>query len=425
MKSVLDRIRESRYCFLLEIVTTSDSVKVYKVIYSNSEFTDVRIVCLLEEDIKYLTDINSVIKNFYLDDDYLRGEYFMEVNSLATAEELLYHEEFVIEPLEDNPMSLFAFLYKAYNCAMYVDPDCLEKNDNGDLMLGDLGYSHFTNINFSQSTMTCYFNMLNKEGLCNYNVVVYNEDTKTLEFKPFYYLIKPEDFDSDLKQSSEVKGTVHTRDGEEYLLAYVKFLSIYDGKPVVISKDLLNVGCYMHNMYSNSVTTLDAVINFFTDNQDSNVAWAGGTGSHKNDCSVLLESTAFYVTKKSANEIVKSIWDNYVEPLRDSNTLTEESAKEALEEILSAQLSPELLKVRALAAQVLMSSTLITDVISNAVYYRRVCREQRAKVGTYLYYVRCNAFLSKTRIIAWGDNVLRSNFTKACTIVKEGRYYGE
>lgn len=425
MNKILESIKNSNYCFLLEIIETIDNDKAYKVIYSNDDFTNIKLVCITQCDIEQLTYAENLIKNFYLDQDYLLGEDFISIKSQSTLQELLYKEGSVIENLSENNLSFFAFLHYVYGKAIFTDLKSLNQDKDGNYCIGDFGCTNFSNINFSKSTMTCYFHIFTEEGLKNCNLVVFNEKTKILEFKPFDYLIKPEDFTDILKASSEVIGTAIARDGTKYLVAHVAFLSIYDNKPLVVSKDLINVAAYIQQLNSNFVSVLDAIVEFIAGKEESHVEWVGGNTSHKTDCAVILESTAINITRKRAYDIVSNIWENYALPVLQGGNLSNEAVHAAVTEIVKQPLSSELLKARSLAAQILMSSTEYTDILNNAIYYRKMYRELNAKAGTYLYYVRCNAFLSKTSLIPWGDNVLRSNFTKAQTLVKEESYYGE
>ena len=155
-----------RYCYLSKIYeSSSGESKLYECVLCDETFSDIAIYRVDLDTLKGLANDHKLIKNFVIEDGYLRCENTTRqlLNNLIESSKGKY-----IRKRDTKLYSFYDFVRNGIKTECYfVHPDYALADNS----LDGIGFSHFKNIRVSESTMSVYCNILTEEGLKHLSLI--------------------------------------------------------------------------------------------------------------------------------------------------------------------------------------------------------------------------------------------------------------
>lgn len=427
INSIVSDIQEySTICLLNSIVQTLDG-ELYLLIYTTEELQMLESVYVNKETLTCIPK-KGLLTNFLVKDDFLRCDNLPKIKVNMKSDDLLGKKNSMSFRYNSEDVSFFSFLSNASNF-IYVDETALEPNEDVELAkykLGVHGYTSFTNLKFSETTMTAYLHVITQNGLENRNIVFLN-DRNYLQVNEFIVGVKgltpnfPE-------ACAEYFGDAVNSEGEILNLYRIKMLSLYDDVSFAVDTNLINLCCYKSLCLKNALNMLDVIINSIVKQDSDTLKWSGGTNSHKSDFGVLFKSSGESFSKNRCEHLLDTVMKGYVVPAMvscDVDTPKEEIYTKVLSELMNSGVTVEEKYLRKIIANIMILSSDKESILANACKYRKQFQSEKFTFDKFLYWIRCYLYLNKRRITMPGNPLIYSNFINAHTLVTEGTYYGE
>lgn len=406
------------YCYLNQVwVDDNDNGLLYELVFSDKNFRDVYFKRVNKESLISTRNENKYEYNFKFKDDYLccPDVKRLKINNIIMESK---DKEIRVNSVGDD-FNLYAFLTEAIdNGYIFVSDEFIQEHS-----LQGLGYTGMHNIRFSRTTMSVYVQIINVEGIHN-EMIVSLEGTR-LVFHPFYVAVpinKKLSYGAVKKSSCNIEHV-------PYDIYYVDFLSLYT-KDDYIAYGLINRACAISAQCLNMCKILDTFIEAVrcvTENGviPSQIAWAGGSSSHKSSFGVLFKSSIKILSNKEVADIVNKAVNHFLPMLDKYNFETLEDKIKMANHIISITSLPTITKWYYFTLlKVILNANTMAEQLSVAIETKKACKTQMLFCDVYMYRIRSYSYLNCVSLV----NLMRPVITDLSGIyteVKEGLYYGD
>ena len=394
-----------RYCYLNKIYENSvGESKLYECVLCDETFSDVAIYRVDIEELKGLANDASLVKNFAIEDGYLKCENAKRqmLNNLIESSKGKY-----IRKRDTKLYSFYDFVRDGIKSGYYfVHPDyALDGN-----VLDGIGFSHFRNLKVSESTMSVYCNILTEDGLKHLNFI-YLQDKKLVLNNLFVAvpagstLIPPGKI-----ATAEAMGSI-TINHADFQLFSVVGLSIYN-PGMIITDSLINKASVEYAKAKNVNNLLSDYSETFSKQKIDGVKWAGKNGSHAAPYFVGYTAMMLMPTRAERTAILQAVLD-LVSGSGSSDPMP------LIETIKGWNCEP-IKKFMAVNLFILIWGAESIDAALAKVWKRMdQCKLIMLYSSLYLYSVRATAFMTNTRFANPVNPYIIGSEEKIQTLAKE------
>lgn len=398
----------SEMCYLDKVFKdTNGKIKLYQLTLSDSLFRDIREVVVGEEGLlKYLNN-KGFIKDFQLEEGYLKCDPKDTLLATSVIESQLSEEK---SKNVEQENSFYRFLDYA------IENDCILLDDSlidCDKYTG-LAFTKFKNIRFSQSTMSVYFIINTPEGIANKHIV-YLEDG-ALKFYHFYFGVPAGK--ATYKNATYVKDIVINN--ELYYVYQIGELGLYPME-VCTSSSLINKACTAREIQQailDTVKDYSTILNNTLGEKGSTVEWAGGNGSYESQYGIIFKNSLKRPTKNRRNELIQDVFQNFLGIYPDY-----QNAFSAVNN------SPYYSLCEKAALKILLfisySGKSPVECLSVAKSVREKFAKEMMYTSMFLYKIRVGCYIQHIRLVDRTQPYLVGSEYDTVTTVEAGYYYGD
>lgn len=399
------------YCYLQSVFRDeSGTAKAYELVRSDKYFREISNYLASE---KGLRDIRSSLEaqfNYSFKDEYLLCRPLKEsaVNNL-----IMGNLDKVIYQWGESGSTIYDLLSEGIGKRFMVLADRYAVPGS---VVDGKGATLFSNIRFSASTMSVYFNILTDNGLENKHLICM-EDYR-LAMRPFYFAV-PEDEALELREYKGQPGLGDiTINNLVYTLYYADELLIYDME-VLTPTSLVNKASIEVAKTQNAVNILnDYREGLFRalNGEQKKVEWAGGTGSYESSYGVFYKADIDILSARKRGEIMKIILGWVAEG-------SFRSPEELYERLLALPLAYEE-KISGIALlNVVTHVSSVEDALFLSDKAIQCHKVMNAYANIFLYRVRSKVYFTKIGIVPVLNPVFTGSGEAISTIAKEVFYY--
>lgn len=319
----IEEIKKYKYCYLNNIYKGENNIHVFELLLADSYFTKFAMYLTNGGELRQILGCNELVKDFSIVDGVLK---FSNTNILPLYDGIK-EDLFKVRDISPEKKTLFdLFRQGALNNYIILEDSVVKENDNS--YVGS-AFTKFTNIRFSNTTMSIYAKMVTEEGL--YNKMLVTMKNGYLNASQFYFgvpIVKQnsdkgleQNSDKDLEQSttsgiktmslfgdskiSDVKffGEEYcktmTINGDDYKIYYLR-MCLLATKTAIINP-FINKAASMCVKFTNICNALE----FFISEQYSWIypdqkkkEWIGGDSNYNDGVGVYFNSSRKTITKK-------------------------------------------------------------------------------------------------------------------------------
>lgn len=384
------------YCFLNCVHVTQDDISVvYEIVQSTKQFNNVRISWVDLNGLKELAQKDGFIRDFRFEDGFLRCSSNVPRVRIFGEIETACREHIVKTDLTESPRdTIFTMLWQGVGNNFCFVPDDLAEVD---VYIGD-GITPFSNVKFSQSSMSIYFREI-LNGTIKNKYLVKSEGT-IFKFVPFYFIV-PEDYKEPISGKFVKRLRVNNTG---FLLYYADKLSLIE--PIkTLPAVLFNKAVCLRARLKSAITLLNGLIEPYN---GSKLKWVGeNSKEHK------LRMMEF---KSSYTEIPKSAVNELLDVIKPLIRKTFQESKEAI----NMQSSDVVFRFAAqMVASTLHNSETTADLISNC---RAVIKQLSIEIfyiDLYLYRIQSFAFKTDNNLFKYSKKCFYGSNEPGFTLVEE------
>lgn len=405
-------------CYLTkEYVENNKKTVAYELIMSDKHFRNVFYYVADAESLKELRKTLKAHFNFAFADGYLRCNGITQVPSNNLVEGAINKK---IAPPDADYGTIYDLLQEGIDKKFMVVYD--EFAIDGGTLDG-IGATCFSNIKFSASTMSVYFNIMTDRGLVNKHVICMEEFV--LKLKPFYFAVpvgeKPAVFD---RKAIEIEPAGFlTINNCSYNLYYVKNISIYDFSTYACG-EMINKASVVVAKAKNAINILDdyrriicKALNRNTYDDDAKIPWAGGSGSHKSAFGVFYKATLENLSQRERSIVINIVLNDIVAKYKGHTSI---------QEMISELWKPPLSYAEKMAGGALLNVVSRASTLEESVLLTGKAIEQHRLnyvfSNLYLYKIRSRVYLKKDGFATPFNCMLVGSDEPISTIAKEVFY---
>lgn len=411
------------YCFLNAVyVDDFDVAKVYEVVFSDADF---REIGLLRVEQGAMRELCSAVANvdFSFDSGFLKcNPHVARLRITSVVMDgmgVLINENHSIH-------SLYGLLYEGQKNGFYVVNDDYAESvlstgngfDDGDSAGPFCFMTHFRNIRFSQSSMSVYVQMRNKDGCYNRMLVV--PDNGIMHMNSFYFLVPA---DNSFSQNGCKFISQVCIDKRHFSLFCAELLGIYDVDSVLSGALVNKAFCIRQRCYNAQIALKDLSQSIWRslsgDEDKESLPWVGGSKSYADGYGVTFDSSIKLLKRSDRLELQEYVIQKVIREhmsFAEFKQLTAESRMNILQryvcmcmaavfEYASCSESIDLLE----AANQMINGQKDSVFICDLFLYR---------IRLYLYMSGKSIVTDRAHPALFGGNEV--DFT----VVQEGHYYG-
>ena len=395
-------------CYLNKVYENSENeIVLYECILSTSTFQNIESCRVDLEGLKKFAEDETLCTNFTMQDDYLRCDILpvQKINNII-ADSKGKH----IPQRESKLFTIYDLITIGLdNNFFYVNSNFA----NNQQELNGIGFTHFRNLKFSESTMSVYFHVKDEDGLRQDSLIFMKDGCLILND---FYFAAPLDwsFSGISKNNTPVKIGAITLNGTEYLLYKTKDLALYDMN-TIIAKPLVNKASVVYLKNKNIYNVLNdyssAVSSALYKNEEAAITWSGSGRSLASPFGVYYKANCDSLTSDQRSSIINKVLKLIAE-CKDAEP------QEIIGVIKTWRMTP-LMKLCAINLAAVVFDSTPEDALYKAATQKENCARMMVLSGLYLYKVRSCTYITKTWLVPANAPIFGGSDEYISTIAKE------
>jgi len=393
---------DRQYAFINRVYTDSDgNSKVYEVVFSNMDFSAVSIGHFDYDGLLRLSADSSLIRDFVFEGQYLKCADVQHVLLNAVVEGSLNKETVYLDDPDDTVLDL---LKAGVDGGFSVVDDRVCGSDE---WTGN-GLVNFSNIRFSQTTMSVYVRMVFGNGIRNLHLV--RMQRGVLEAMPFKFIV-PSSYTKKPPASKFIK---KIKVNNKIYDLYVSCADNVFKDIVILSPVLVNKASCLHEKYLSVINVMkECLRQSLSDGQKLN--WVGEKSEKEVFYGVNFKCSIKHLTRKDATDILNVFFG----ALKDAKSEDEFYGR------IPEKMPPLSMFIIRQLYRMVAGSRDGAEVISTLNDVIQYYSKRLFEVDSFLYKTRVYMFFTGIKLTVVDPVIFGSNEPGCYTVVEEGLHYGD
>lgn len=391
-----------QYAFINAVYTDGDE-NIYEIAMADTTLSNQRYKRVKLEELMQIAQTPGIVTDFYFEDGFLRCRNIPRTQLTVTVSNSLYREL----PVKQSPDFQDIIRELIDKDCQFIISDVAKNLKDGDSYAGACIVPCYK-IQFAATTMSAYYSVCEDNEMRNHFISRMEGDK--LVSLPFYVAIPNRE---SLQCTRSEKVCHATLNNEEFDVFLVEPISLYGD--TIILESLVNKGTALNEILRGSVAIIKKYLSsiFISDGtaQDK-ISWGGKGTSYSSPYGVYFKTSA----KISNDEI------NFGALVLGSELQEAYSAggpKTVTDTINGFGISSCAKRSLHMISNTLLQYTESYNRIEAATCLQTNLERFRAAVGSYLYMVRTQTYLSNRYVVHRFPQVLQGSDERYTTIVNE------